>query len=360
MTYYHHRYGSNKKKKSIFARIFLWLIVILVVVTAAISWFMYEIVLQPNVWTPSGEPVSVFIPTGADFDQVKSILYEKGLIVHRANFEWWAHKKNYPELVKPGHYVIQNNLSNNALIDMLRSGKQVPVRVVFNNQRDIYQLAGRVSEQIEADSASIVVFLTNEATLQKFNLTKETISCLFIPNTYEFYWNTSATGFTERMEEEYLTFWNDARKMQARNMNMTIPQVITLASIVEKETNKNDEKALIAGVYVNRLDAGWLLQADPTLVYALNDKNIHRVLNVHKDIESPYNTYKNPGLPPGPICIPSIASIDAVLNHSHEENLFFCAKDDLSGYHVFTKSYAQHNRNAYKYRKALDEMKVFK
>lgn len=360
MSYYHSRYQGKKKKKNPFLRILIWIVVVLIMAAAGGAWFLYGIVFKPNVWTPDGKAVSILIPTGADFEKVKSVLYEKGLVIHRLNFEWWAEKKKYPELVKPGRYLINNNLTNYALVNLLRSGKQVPVRVVFNNQRDIYQLAGRVAEQIEADSASIVAVLTNEATLNLYNLTPATISCLFIPNTYEFYWNTSAAGFVKRMGEEYVSFWNETRKTQALNMNLSTSEVITLASIVERETNKNDEKALIAGVYVNRLEAGWLLQADPTLVYALNDKEIHRVLNVHKDIDSPYNTYKNAGLPPGPICIPSIASIDAVLNHSKENYLFFCANDDLSGYHVFAKTYTQHNRNATKYRDALDKLKVYK
>jgi UPF0755 protein len=327
---------------------------------AGASWFLYGIVFKANVWTNDGRSVSIYVPTGADFEAVKSILYEKGLIIHRNNFEWWAEKKKYPELVKPGHYLIADGLNNNELIDLLRSGKQVPVKVIFNNQRDIYELAGRVASQIEADSVSMVDKLSDQATWYKYGLTRETISCLFIPNTYEFYWNTDAEGFINRMAEEYEKFWNESRKVKAAAMEMSIPEVVTLASIVEKETNKNDEKPLIAGVYVNRLEAGWLLQADPTLVYAINDKNLRRVLNVHKEIDSPYNTYKNAGLPPGPICIPSIASIDAVLNHSDENYLFFCANDDLSGYHVFAKTNAQHNRNARKYRQALDELKVYK
>ncbi len=360
MAYYHSSYRGKRKKRSPIVRIIFWILLFVVLVAAGTSYFLYGIVFKTNVWTTEGQSVSVYIPTGANFDDVKSILYEKGLIIHRNNFEWWAGKKKYPELIKPGHFVIKNGLNNNELVDLLRSGKQVPVKVIFNNQRDIYQLAGRVATQIEADSASIVAALTNPQIWEKFGLNRETVSCIFIPNTYEFYWNTDADGFVNRMAEEYTKFWNESRKVKVSAMQMTIPEVVTLASIVEKETNKNDEKPMIAGVYVNRLNAGWLLQADPTLVYAINDKNLRRVLNVHKEIDSPYNTYKNAGLPPGPICIPSIASIDAVLNHSDENYLFFCANDDLSGYHVFARTNAQHNRNARKYRQALDELKVYK
>jgi UPF0755 protein len=191
-------------------------------------------------------------------------------------------------------------------------------------------------------------------------MTPENISIIFIPDTYEFYWNTSAKGFVTRMHEEYLRFWNANRTGKAEELEMTIPEIVTLASIVEKETNKNDEKPMIAGVYINRLDKGWRLQADPTLIYALNDYNIKRVLNIHKEFDSPFNTYKHGGLPPSPICIPSISSIEAVLNNQNEGYLFFCAKDDLSGYHVFARSNTQHNKNARKYQKALDKMRIYK
>jgi len=177
---------------------------------------------------------------------------------------------------------------------------------------------------------------------------------LIIPNTYEFYWNTSAEQFLERMYREYRLFWEGNRDEKANALNMSRPEVVILASIVEKETNMNDEKARISGVYVNRLEQNWLLQADPTLVYASGDFGLRRVLNMHKEIESPYNTYKYPGLPPGPICIPSIASVDAVLNTEDHDYLFFCAKDDLSGYHVFARSITQHNRNARRYRRAIE------
>jgi len=360
MAYYHSNYRGSRRKKRPYLKVLLWILIPIILMAGAASWFLYGIVFKPNVWTNDGQSVAINIPTGSDFEKVKSLLYEKGLVVHRKNFEWWAEKMKYPELVKPGHFLISDGMNNKELVDLLRAGKQVPVKVVFNNQRDIYQLAGRVSQQIEADSASIVALLTNQNTLDKYGLTRETISCLFIPNTYEFYWNTDANGFVTKMAEEYNKFWNESRKVKAAAMNMTTTEVVTLASIVEKETNKNDEKPMIAAVYVNRLDAGWLLQADPTLVYAINDKNLRRVLNVHKEIDSPYNTYKHTGLPPGPICIPSIASIDAVLNHSDENYLFFCANDDLSGYHVFARTNAQHNRNAKKYRDALDELKVYK
>ncbi len=360
MAYYHPRYGTRRKKNGKKKKIIFTILFILILALAGAAYFLYGVVFKPNVWTPNDEPVAITIPTGSDFDDVKLILYGKGLVVNRKYFEWWAEKKKYPQLVKPGKYLINPGMSNNELINMLRSGQQVPVQLIFNNVRDIYQLAQIVSRQIEADSASIVGLLTDSTYLALIGLKKETASVLFIPNTYEIYWNTSAEGFIKRMHDEYVKFWSGSRTDKARAMNMTIPEVVTLASIVEKETNKNDEKPVIAGVYINRLKAGWRLQADPTVIYAMNDYTIKRVLNKHKEIKSPYNTYLVSGLPPGPICIPSISSIDAVLNYAHHNYLFFCAKDDLSGYHVFAKSSRQHIKNAKKYQEALNKMGIYK
>lgn len=360
MAYYHSKYGGSRKSKRSFTKLIIWSVIIVLIIGSSLGYLFYQAVYKENVWTPEGKDVSIYIPTSAEFEDVKNILYEKGLIIHRANFIWWAEQKSYPKLIKPGRYIIRNGMNNHELINLLRSGNQVPVKVIFNNIRDIYQLAGKVSTQIEADSTSLVSEMKNNPVLQSMGLTEETVSIIYIPDTYEFYWNTLAEGFVKRMHEEYLRFWNSERENKATLLGMSIPEVITLASIVEKETNKNDEKELIAGVYVNRLERGWRLQADPTLIYALGDYTIKRVLNVHLDFDSPYNTYKYGGLPPGPICIPSISSIDAVLNNKNEGYLYFCAKDDLSGYHAFAKTNRQHNRNARKYQEALDKLRIYK
>lgn len=360
MSFYHSKYGVIKKKKKPYWKFLIFIIVIIMLSAAAGGYLLYQIIYKSNVWTPDGKNVSIYIPSESNFDDVKQLLFEKGLIIHRNNFIWWAEKKKYPDLIKPGHYVLKDNMTNDGLIKLLRSGDQMPVKVIFNNIRDIYQLTGRISQQIEADSISLISELTNAETLNTMGLTLENISTVFIPDTYEFYWNISAKGFVQRMYEEYLMFWNSDRTNKAQELGMTIAEVVTLASIVEKETNKNIEKPMIAGVYINRLNKGWRLQADPTLIFALNDYSIKRVLNVHQEFDSPYNTYKYGGLPPGPICIPSISSIDAVLNNQNDGYLFFCAKDDMSGYHVFARTNTQHNRNARRYQKALDKMKIYK
>ncbi len=360
MAYYHSSYGSRKKKNGKGKKIFFFFLLIIVLIAAAVGYLLYNIILKPNVWTPDNKAVSITIPTGSDYDDVKSILYSQGLIIHRQNFEWLAEKKKFADAVKPGRYLIDSTMSNNDLINLLRSGEQVPVQLIFNNIRDINKLAESVSKQIEADSLSIVQLLSDSTYLSLLGLKKETAGILFVPNTYEMYWNTSAEGFIKRMHSEYIKFWNGERTRLANELGLSITEVVTLASIVEKETNKNDEKPVIAGVYMNRLKAGWRLQADPTVIYAIGDYSIKRVLNIHKEFRSPYNTYQFSGLPPGPICIPSIASIDAVLNYDQNNYFFFCAKDDMSGYHVFAKTNRQHNANARKYQEALDKMGVFK
>lgn len=360
MAYYHSKYGVQRKKKKRFSRIIFWIVLVIFIVAAGLGYMFYQAVYKANVWTPEGKDVSIYIPSNSDYEDVRKLLYENGLIIHRKNFEWWAKKKNYPDLIKPGRYIVLDSMNNYELVNLLRSGNQKPVKVIFNNIRELSQLAEKVSKQIEADSTSLMRTMTDPSVLSDMNLTPETATLIYIPDTYEFYWNTSAEGFVKRMYEEYNRFWNPERIKKAEEIGMTIPEVVTLASIVEKETNKNDEKPLIAGVYINRIEKGWRLQADPTLIYAMGDFEIKRVLNVHKDFESPYNTYKYGGLPPGPICIPSISSIDAVLNYQNEGYLYFCAKDDLSGYHVFAKTNRQHNRNAKKYQKALDNLNIYR
>ena len=362
MAYYHSKYGygRSRRKKSRWTKFILYTLAILIVLAIISGYFLYRILFTNNVWLNRQPVASVYIPTGSSYDDVKSILYKQGIIIHRNNFEWVAMRKNYPEHVKPGRYVVRQGMNNVELINMLRAGLQTPVMLTFNNLRNTEQLGYRVGQQIEADSSAIVDLLKDSLYISRFNLNTYTIPALFIPNSYEFYWNTDAKQFIERMFEEYQYFWDDERMEKAGSLEMTIPEVVTLASIIEKETAKDDEKARIAGVYINRLESKWLLQADPTLVFALGDFTVRRVLNEYKKIDSPYNTYKYLGLPPGPICIPSIASIDAVLNYEDHDYFFFCARDDMSGYHVFAETVTEHNRNARKYQRALDAMQIKK
>ncbi len=359
MAYYHSKYRSFKKKPRIH-KLIIYALLILIAISIFVGYLLFQIISKPNIWLSEGESISIYIPTGANFNDVKKILYKDGLIVHRNNFEWWAQKKKYPENIKAGKYLILNEMSNNNLINHLRSGQQQPVKLIFNNMRNPEQLAQRVAEQIEIDSTAIMSLLTDSVYISKLGFDKHSISSLFIPNTYEIFWNVSAENFIKRMVREHDNFWNSERREKAAELNLSKIEVVTLASILDKETHKNEEKPIIAGIYINRLKKNWLLQADPTLIFALGDFNIKRVLNVHKEIDSPYNTYKYPGLPPGPICIPSISSIDAVLNYTKHDYFYLCAKDDLSGYHVFAKNIREHNRNADKYQRALDKMRIWK
>ncbi|MBO7082463.1 MAG: endolytic transglycosylase MltG [Bacteroidales bacterium] len=336
--------------------IVLGLVAILLVVAILAGFRLYNMVMKPNVMTPDQKEFSLYIPTGADFDQVKDSLYGNRLIIDPASFEWVARHKDYPSHVKPGRYVLKNGMGNNQLTNMLRGGLQTPVKVTFNNIRDVKMLAGRIGTQIEADSTAILAYLKDNVNLNKLGFNSLTIPTMFLPNTYEFYWNTDAERFVEKMKGEYDKFWNEERRNKARALGLSPVQVSILASIVDKETNKTDEMPRIAGVYLNRLRSGWLLQADPTLVFAVGDFDLKRVLNVHKEVESPYNTYKYAGLPPGPICIPSLQAINSVLDAEKHKFYYFCAKDDFSGYHVFAKTLTEHNRNAQRYQRALSRI----
>lgn len=347
---------ADEQKRKRLKRIILCVFGVLIVIAMLSGYRLYRRVMSPNVTTPDKQEFSLYIPTGATYEQVKDSLYSHHLIVNKRSFEWVCRRKDYPDHVKPGRYVLQDGMNNNQLSNILRGGLQTPVKVTFNNIRDVKMLAGRVGGQIEADSLEIVTYLSNQEEVWKLGFDQRTIPALFLPNTYEFYWNTDAEKFVERMKNEYDKFWDEERQSRAKSLGLTQIQVSILASIVDKETNQTDEMPKIAGVYLNRLKSGWLLQADPTLVFALGDFDLKRVLNVHKEVESPYNTYKYPGLPPGPICIPSLASINAVLYAEKHNYYYFCAREDFSGYHNFAKTLTEHNQNALRYQKALNQL----
>ena len=323
---------------------------------------LYSRIYQPNIVLPSDTHKQyIFIPTDADFYKVVKVLSDNGLLIDANSFEWLAKQKKYSTNIKAGRYKIDRTLNNNQLINLLRSGKQTPIKVTFNNLRTKEELAGKLAKQIEADSISLLQYITDTTFLYKLQLTADNVVCLFIPNTYEFYWNTSAEEFTNRMISEYANFWNDKRKKKANKLNLNFYEISILASIVEKEQNiKTEERPDIAGLYLNRIKKKMKLESDPTLIFSLGDFSINRVLNKDKKVDSPFNTYIYKGLPPGPICIPSINSIDAVLNATNHDYIFMCAKDDFSGYHNFAKSYRKHLRNASKYQKALNRRKIMR
>jgi UPF0755 protein len=287
-------------------------------------------------------------------------LYKRNLIINHLSFEQVAKKKKYPSMVHAGRYRINAGMSNNTLINELRSGSQEPVKFTFNNVRKKEDMAGKLGNKLEPDSVDFLKSLNNEDLLENYGFNRENALALFVPNTYQMNWNTSPAEFIARMAKEYKTFWDDDRRMKAKAAGMTQTQVMILASIVEKETQVESDRPKIAGVYINRLKRNMPLEADPTLVWAANDFTIKRVLDVHKHIQSPYNTYMHTGLPPGPIDIPSVSSVDAVLNYTKSDYLYFCADPDLTGTSCFAKTFPEHMENARKYQKALNKLKIYR
>lgn len=295
------------------------------------------------------------VPTGATFEQVKDSLRQKGLVGDLTVFEWFAEQMNYVrQPMRAGRFEVKPGWDMVQLIRHLRSGPQAPVLLVLTNERLPENVAAKAARFLEPDSASIVSALQNQKYLDSLGYSPETLMSLFVPNSYEMYWNTTPRGFVERMVKEHDRFW-ETRRAKADALGMTEAEVYTLASIVEKETLVNSEKPRMAGVYLKRLEMGMLLQADPTAVFATGDFGTRRVTNYHTQVDSPYNTYRYAGLPPGPIAMASISSIDAVLNAEQHNYLYFCAKGDGSGLHNFAKTLSGHNRNAAIYRRNLRE-----
>lgn len=334
--------------------VFLGLVIMVLVV-----YKLYSRVFVPNVALDT-EHELFYIPTGSSFESVTDDLVEQGIIENRKSFEWVAAKKGYDSKVKPGRYKIRNGSTNNELVNMLRLGNQDPVMVVFNNMRSLNQLSGKVSQYLEADSMEFAAFFADSGLPAKYGFEAATFTSMFIPETYEFFWNTSPEKFADRMKEEYEKFWKGERDRKAEKLEMTREEVVTLASIVDEETLFDDENPRVAGLYLNRLEQGIPLQADPTLKFALGDFSRQRILNEDKKIDSPYNTYKIKGLPPGPISIPSVSAIDGVLDFEKHRFLYMCAKADFSGYHAFARSYSQHLKNAREYQRALNKKRIYK
>lgn len=330
----------------------IWSVLILGLVAMAIfAWFVYSAVLAPNTAFTNNE-AHVYIPTDATFADVMEEL--RPLLKDDISFEAVANRKGYPANIKPGHYIITKGMNNNDIINTIRSSN-VPVQVKFNNQERLEELAGAVARQIEADSISLLNAMMDREFLTKNDLNPDTALSIYLPNTYEFYWNTSASEFCDRMKTEYDRFWNESRLDKARQLGLSPIQVISLAAIVQKETAKVDERPRVAGLYLNRIKKGMLLQADPTVIYAKKklendfEQVIKRVLYRDLELDSPYNTYKYTGVPPGPISMPDISSINAVLDYETHDYLYMVANVSNPGYHKFAKTLAQHNRNRAEY-----------
>jgi UPF0755 protein len=327
------------------------------ILAAVISYSFYRKIYHKNVT----ETTSIYIPSNADFDKLVSILEP-----HLANvksFIWVAEKKKYVNKIRAGKFRITEGMSNDMLINHLRGGKQETITLTFNNQDDFNKLAGRVAIQIEADSVSLLNAMQDEAFLISNGFDRSTAIAMYIPNSYDFYWNTDAEKFRDKMLVEYQRFWNDSRIKKAKQQNLNPLQVTVLASIVQKETAVIEERRTVAGLYLNRLKEFWPLQADPTIIFALKqvygqDKEYKRVLKKDLSIDSPYNTYANFGLPPGPIGMPDISSIDAVLNPEKHDYYYMCASVEKIGYHKFAKTLKEHNINAAEYQKWVSKQGI--
>ena len=322
------------------------------------SFYAYQAVQTPNLLVEQPDKV-LLIPEGTTFAQLQKKLHDEDYVNDLLSFSVLAKLMKYDENIKPGRYLLRADMSNLSAIRLLRSGQQTPVNVTFNNVRLKHELAERLCENLQADAAEFEALLNDASVVSRYGFTTENVLCLFLPNTYEFFWTTTARELLERMAREYEKFWTVERRQQADSLGMTPVEVSVLASIVESETNKPDEAPVVAGLYLNRLDRNIALEADPTLVFAAQDFTIKRVLNKHKEIDSPYNTYKNPGLPPGPIRIPSIGAVQAVLNHQDHDYIFMCAREDFSGYHNFATNLRAHNANARRYQRALSAAGIY-
>ena len=293
----------------------------------------------------------IYVPTGANYEDVKEIITPFVANINR--FEMVASKRSYPENIKPGRFLFAKGMNSYQLVKALRSN--LPVNLAFNNQERLENLAGRVGSQIEADSLSLLTSFKDSIFLKENGFTDENVLAMFIPNTYEIYWNTSAVKFRDKMIKEYRNFWNKERTEKAVRQGLSPIEATILASIVHKESVKKDERPRIAGVYLNRMRQGMPLQADPTVIYAIKKKSndfdqvIKRVFYNDLTMSSPYNTYVNIGLPPGPIAMPDITALEAVLNPEKNNFIYFCASVEHFGYHEFAATLAEHNVNAKKY-----------
>ena len=321
--------------------------------TITFTFYFYQVFFTPNVLVDKTDRL-VVIKSGTNFRDLRRQLAEEGVINDMVSFSFVARIMNYDRAIRPGRYLLRGNMSNREAVVALRNGRREAVKVTFSHVRLLSELSEKITTNVGISPDEFLDAAYRFAAKDTVHgFSKENILCLFIPNTYEVYFNLTPDDLVEKMYQEYRLFWNVDRTAKAKALGLTPIEVSILASIVQAETVKSDEAPVIAGLYLNRLKKGIALQADPTLVYAAGDFTIKRVLNAHKEIDSPYNTYKYPGLPPGPINMPYIQSIDAVLNHQQHDYYYMCAKEDFSGYHNFARDLSAHQINARRYQRAL-------
>jgi len=349
---------AKKKKK----RIGLWLTVIVILGGAAAGWYFYQLLYSKALKLPNGDVV-LYIQSDWTEHDVLSWLKQNKLVRHPEMMEAVMAKKNYTGTnVVAGKYTLRSDMNAPELIDWLRAGNgEEEVKVRFNSARSVSDIAIMVGSAIEVDNAELLEVFQDPATLERYGFNALTITTLFLPDTYLMEWDTDPEEFLARMASEYKAFWNAGRKSRAEKIGLTQSEVTTLASIVQAEQQAHpEEQPIIAGLYLNRLKKGMRLQSDPTVIYAIGDFSINRVLRHHLVTPSAYNTYLNSGLPPGPINVPSKKAIDAVLFASDHDYIYMCAKSDFSGYHAFAESLVDHNRNARAFQQALNERRIYR
>lgn len=327
------------------------------VLLISFTFYAYQIIYVPNILVERDDRVFIIKP-GATYRSVLTDLGKGNFVNDMVSFSFLARLSGYDEKIIPGRFILRKGMTNLQAIKVLKSGKQEPVKITFSYVRHTDELAEKLTRNIGVSPDEFKEALEDFVESNQDGFTQENIRSMFLPNTYEVYFNVTPTDLIERMHQEFRKFWNEDRTAKAKKLGLTPIEVSILASIVQAETVKQDEAPVIAGLYLNRLKKDIALQADPTLVYASGDFSLKRIYNVHKEIKSPYNTYKYPGLPPGPINVPQVANIDAVLNYTPSNFYYMCAKEDFSGYHNFAANLNEHSVNARKYQKALTaEMK---
>lgn len=338
------------------SKVFKAILIILLLAGAVGGYWAYNTIFKSNIYLDGKKSKLLYIKTGFTYEDLLEEMYDENLIVNHASFEWLANRMDLKNNFKPGRYRVLAKMNNRELINLLKYGKQEKVKLTFNStDRTNGQLIEKISEKLEIEKDELEEFFDDEAQINdKTGLNKETIRTLFVNGTYELEWTTHLDDLIKLMQDEYKELWTSDRKAKAQKLGLTQSEVMVLASIVQCESGIKTEQAKIAGVYLNRIKKGMPLQADPTLIYAVGDFTIQRVRNGDKDIDSPYNTYMNKGLPPGPICLPYTQAIDAVLNSSKHNYIYFCAKPDLSGYSNFSADYDQHLKFANAYQKEMD------
>ncbi|SOE19533.1 UPF0755 protein [Spirosomataceae bacterium TFI 002] len=338
------------KKKNIIA----FALVIVTTLVASFSFYFWQVAKSPNLHVDGQKDFVLYIPKGSNYEGVVDSLRAHKMITDDISFGFLSKFMKYRDNIKPGRYLIPPNSGNKEILSKLRAGNQDAVKLTFNNVRLKEDLIEKIGTKLSFDGDDLLSLLNDEAVCEEYGFNKNTIMSMFLPDTYFIYWTLTPKEFMERMKYEYDKFWTEERLAKANAINLTPVEVATMASIVQSETNKKDEMPRVAGVYVNRMRVGMPLQADPTVKFAVGDFSIKRVLKVHTQIDSPYNTYRYGGLPPGPIALPERVALDAVLGYEKHNYTYFCAREDFSGYHNFATDLTGHMVNARTYQAALN------